>query len=336
MIPSEKFQSLKGKGKLQAYTLAHEGTSTPRVIGQGTKALKWSRKVIQSIGDTIKKGVKFFVGHGSTNSHDGRQEVGEIVGSALKEIGGKLANVIVGFFPKDINVDKMDVVSMEANIEMGIDGEVSAVNNISGVAMGSSETDSPAFPGAVKLAAIQCFGQEMEQKKTSPGEGENKMTFEEVKRAVRDMNIFPHQLYKEEEMMKDNVYRKVFDERQALKADNERLAKESEDFKKLNEEALNKVKRIDAEKLLQQKLKDGFTEKQKTFIKANFDKKIDGLEDLSENGVDSFIGSSKKEFSEMAELFGVANDSPTGEQPGEGGNSGDTIDPVQRLLGKEG
>ena len=105
--------------------------------------------------------------------------------------------------------------SIEANIHE-TNGIVGDINDISGIALGSSDKDSPAFPGARRLAAIQCFGDSAggEPGKEIPGEGRDKMpTFGEIKQAIKDMNIYPNQLFTEEEIRADRKFGKVYDER---------------------------------------------------------------------------------------------------------------------------
>jgi len=301
-IPEEKRKALQGKGVLQAYTLAHEGVSRPKVLGEGNQILKWPRAVIRRIAEKIKEGTKFFLGHGADNSHDGRESVGEVVSSFLKEIGGRLSHIIVGHFPDAKKVQNMDVCSMEADVYTDQENTVGDINEISGIALGSSDGESPAFPGAIRLGTVQCF--EDDESEQNPVKKEKKqMTFEEVKQAVRAMNIFPNQLYDVDDLKNDRVFSKVFTEVESLRTSNEKLKAENEDIQNKSKEAIRQLDVTKATKTLDAHL-ENLTDKQKEFIKKRFSP--EKQEDLSEDGLKRFVEDSKKEFAETAKLFGAS------------------------------
>ena len=306
MLPKEKVESLKGKGVLQAYLLAHEGTSRPKVLGEGSQVLRWPRATIRTLTDRIKAGTKFFVSHkDGSNDHDGRQPVGEVLATFLKEIGGKLSNIIIGHFENEKEIEDLDVCSMEADIRTDTD-IVSDINEVSGIALGNSDRDHPAFPGAMRLAMVQCFD-------TKPGEGRTKMgdqiTFEQVKTVVRDLNIFPHQLFTLEDFKNDNLLKKIFEDNVTMKSENERLNKENKEIQDKNKEALRSVDVNRAQSKIKEILAEGHTDKQVKFILGRF--KPETMEDLSDEGLNKFLENTKKEFAETAKLFGVADSQPT-------------------------
>lgn len=304
-LSPEKLKSLREKGGiLQAYTLAHEGVSRPRVVGEGQQSLKWPRAVIQRLMEKIKQGTKFFLGHGSTNDHDGRETVGEVLASFVKEIGGRLSNIIVGHFPDGAKVQAMDVCSMEADVH--VDGDVVGdVNDVTGVALGNSNKESPAFPGALRLRMLQCFDKKVEA--TEPGEGAKQVTFEEVRKAIKDLNIHPWQVFSVEDMKNDRSFGKLFEDNARLSAENERLTKENSEISERSKEALRKSEVAEATKKLDTMLSEGFTDKQRTFIRKQFDP--ERVSDLTDEGLKSFVENGKKEYAETARLFGVAEDS---------------------------
>ena len=314
-VPEEKLKALKGKGILQAYTLAHEGTSRPKVLGEGNQNLKWPRAVIRRISEKIKEGTKFFLGHGETNAQEGRESVGEILSSFVKEIGGRLSHIIIGHFPDEEKVKNMDVCSMEADIYTDDENTVGDVNEISGIALASSDTENPAFPGAIRLATVQCFDID---KKTREGNKmpEKPLTFEEVRAAVKSMNIYAWQLYSLEEMKNDKTYGKLFDDNDTLKAENERLKKESTEIETMNKEAVRQLDVTKAKEKLETHMED-LTDKQKKFIVGRF--KPESLEKLDDDGIKEFVENSKKEFAETAKLFGteVITDTKPGEKGSE-------------------
>ena len=304
-IPSEKLSALEGRGVIRAYRLAHEGTSQPKVLTEGSKVLRWVKAVVHRLTQKIQAGTKFFVGHGDgTNSHEGRRTVGEVLASFVKDIGGKVSSVVIGHFPDESSIKDMDVCSMEADVE--IDGDVvSDVNSLTGIALGNSRTDSPAFPGATMLSTLQCFDQ------NKPGEGENmadekKITFDDVKRSVREMNIFPHQLFTIVEMKADREFGPIIEQRDKLSTENEGLTKKIGELETSSKDALRKGEVAEATTILDKRLADGMTDKQKAFIKSQFDPTK--LDDLTESGVDKFVEQSIKDFAATAKLFGVAED----------------------------
>ena len=334
-ISKKKLMSLSG-GILQAYTVAHEGKSKPKVLGKGQEILRWPRVVIQALAEKIKIGTKFFIGHGVTNDHANRETVGEIVASFVKEIGGRLSNVIVGHFPDSNKVTEMDVCSMEADIHTQGD-IVGDINGVSGIALGNSDRESPAFPGARRLNMVQCF--EIQADQNNPGDGKTMpITFAEVKQAVQDMNIFPHQLFTAEVMKNDKEFGKLYTDQSKLAADNERLTTELKETKATSEEAVKKSKASDVVKMLADGLKEGVTPRQKSFIENDFSP--DRLDSMDDAGVKTFIDGSKKRYADVAKLFG---EKPDDENANKGQNdtgkkddsTGEPVDDALELLMKE-
>ncbi len=327
-IPEEKLKALKGKGILQAYTLAHEGVSQPKVIGEGKQILKWPRAVIRIISEKIKEGTKFFLGHGETNSNEGRKSVGEVVTSFVKEIGGRLSHIIIGHFPNEDKVRNMDVCSMEADIYTDNENIVGDINNISGVALASSDVENPAFPGALRLGTVQCFDTKIKnkEKKTMP------MTFEEIKTAIRDMNVFPWQLFTIEEFKNDRVFGKLFEDNSKLKVENEKLSKENKEVLDKSKEAIHKLDVSKSEVKLETFMKD-LTDKQKIFIKKQF--QPEKLENLSDEGLKKFIEDSKKEFAETAKLFGRGTQEDSSKNNDSGSEKTDTSGTMEDKALKE-
>lgn len=287
--------------------------------------ISWPKIIIEKISSIVKTGTKFFLNHGKeTNDHDNRKPLGEVLVSTLKNIGGKLSNIVIGHFPDENSVKNLDVISMEADINTDNNNNVKDVFGITGIAMASSNNESPAFPGAVRLAAIQCFADTLEK-------GENKMeiTFTDVQKFVKDNNVFPHQLYDEDVMKSDRKFGKIYEEFNSLKVDNERITKEKEVLEESSKEAIKKTQIFEANELLKTITKEGFTDKQKEFINSRFDPSK--IEDLSEQGLKIFVENGKKEFSEMAKLFSGTEQATT-ESEQSGGTGDESGDPVEKIL----
>ena len=258
----------------------------------------------------VKTGTKFFVGHNNDNSTNNREPMGEVVTSFTKEVNGLLSNIVVGHFPEESNVDSMDIISMEANIDTDMYNNVENVVGLSGIAMGSSQTDSPAFPGAKLMAAIQCFEEEPDKNKPNL-EKEHKMpTFAEVQTFVKEHNVHPSQLYNEKQIQSDREFSHIFDESSKLKADNELLKTDNEKMKVSSADNLKKDNQREAKTFLDGFIKEGYTDKQKEFILKRFDPT--SLEDMTETGVKGFLTNTEKEYSDFAKLFGDTDEIITG------------------------
>lgn len=252
--------------------------------------------MIRRIAEKIEEGTKFFLGHGATNDQEGRESVGEVITSFVKEIGGRLSHVIVGHFPNEEKVRNMDVCSMEADIYADDENIVGDINKVSGVALASSDIENPAFPGALRLGTVQCFDQKLKNKEKT------KMTFDEIKSGIREFNVYPWQLFTLEDIKNDRIYGKLFEDNDKLKAENEKLSKENKEVLDKSKEAIHKLDVSNAQGRLDGFMKD-LTDKQKTFITKQFKPEL--LEKLDDDGLKEFIENSKKEFAETARLFGV-------------------------------
>lgn len=316
MVPATMRAKIQGKGILQAYTVAHEGKSQPRVVGEGQKPLHWTKSVVRRLSESIQAGAKFFVGHGETNSHDGRSEVGEVLTSFVKEIKGRLSNIVIGWFPNENVVREMDVCSIEANVETSGD-YVDDVNEVSAIALGASAVDSPAFPGAMRLASLQCFEEEP-AKKTESGEDKTMATsFTDVKDFIRDHNVFAHQLYTEKDLRDDREFATIFESGEALKKENEELAKKLEESEKTNKEIDAKAKMAVAKDRFDELVPKDLTKKQKEFIASRFNAEL--VAGMDDDAIKEHIEKERKVFAETAKLFGVTENQQSG-------NSDDIVD----------
>ena len=291
--------------------------------------MNWPRTIIQKVKDLVKTGTKFFVGHGKTNSTENRKDVGEVISSFVKNIDGILTNIVVGHFPTVEDVADLDVISMEANVSTDMYNNVEDIIGLSGIAMGSSHTESPAFPGAKLMAAIQCFE---EPNVTKPNlEKEHKMTFAEVQTFVKEHNVHPSQLYNEKQIQADRDFVHIFDENSKLKADNELLKTDNEKMKVTSADSLKKDNQREAKTTLEGMIKEGYTDKQKEFIVKRFDPTT--LEDTTEVGVKKFLTNAEKEYSDFAKLFSDTEEIITG-----GGKEttkkteDDSTDPVEAAM----
>jgi len=321
-VPKEKLASMKGKGVLQAYTVAHVGQSKPKVLGEVAKPIQWTKLAVQRLAQKIKDGTKFFVGHGKDNSHDGRRQVGEVVSSFTKEVAGRLSDVVIGHFPDKDSVKEMDVCSIEASIDIDeASYYVEDVNEVSAIALGASAIDSPAFPGALRLASVQCF--EEPESKNPERETKMEVTFRDVQDFIKERNVFPHQLYQAEDLQSDREFSQLFATNDELKNKNDALVKELEEAKKSNAEVESKMKLASAKDRFEEFIPKDLTVKQKTFILSRFKPEI--IAEFDDNKIKEYIESEKKDFAETAKLFGVTDASQSGKGT-DGSSTEDTGD----------
>jgi hypothetical protein len=154
----------------QAYSICHEGTSQPTILGEKSKPIHWTRQAVESIKKVVAKGVKFFRGHNSDNSTDNRESLGEVVADMQKEIGGVLHHIVVGYFPDKEKVKDADICSQEANwnlFQKAGEWFAGAIKDLTGIALSNSRVDQPAFSGAKRLGMVQAFNMQF----GGPGSG---------------------------------------------------------------------------------------------------------------------------------------------------------------------
>ena len=293
----------------QAYTMAHEGTSKPKLLGEGYKDIHWSKKAIESIKKIVTKGVQFFVNHNSDNSTNNRKSLGEIVGDQVKEINGKLHHIIVGYFPPDTREEakKYDVISQESNwnfIEQAGRLFADSIEKLTGIALGDSNYDKPAFREAKRLGFVQAF--ENEGKNMNFDEIKKAITFDQIKQLVGERTIRPWQLFNEEDMLDDRVFGKKISEYDNMKAELDRIGKELKEKDDMITSLNKKAQLADIDTRLGKVLETKqFTDKQLNYIKNVFAKKKESLNDLTDNGLTQFIDEQEQNYKEVMKYAGV-------------------------------
>ena len=315
-------KDLKG-GTVQAYILAQEGESRPRVLNGENKPIIWTKKVLTRLHEKLKKGLKFFLGHNEDSGHENRKPVGELIDAFIDTVNGKLSNIILGHFPDPDVVKDADMNSVEADIYTVNSGDYETaedVKEVTGIAVGSSKENSPAFPGALRLATIQCFegtgGKPVENKEKKSGEGKT-MTYDDVKnislawikQMIEERQIHPNQLHDEKALRDDRVFGKIFEEREALQKQLETLKTEKETAVKAKESIEKETASITAKEKLKTLIPEGATKLTKDFILKNFDPSK--MTDLSETGLKGYLEQAQKDFQETAKMFNYSEDPAT-------------------------
>lgn len=183
----------------RAYAIAHEGGASGTIVGVGNVAMQYMRNIISQIHNKLKIGTPFFVHHAKgTNSHAGRTPIGKVVGKALETINGVLHEVAIAHIKPEFVGEPLDVASYEvSNMWIETDEErkrasAVSVGDITGIALGNSQFDTPGFPGATLLATVQAFV-----------EGERNVTIDEIKTAIRTGGYTLSQIFEKEHILAD-------------------------------------------------------------------------------------------------------------------------------------
>jgi len=327
LIPKDTLAEIKQKNDhpyFAAYSICHEGESTPKIIGEGFKPILWTRRAVQSLKRFVLKGIKFFLGHNDDNSTNNRQSVGEVVADAQKEINGKLHHIVVGYFPNKQIVANKDICSQEGNwnlFEMAKRLVADSVDKITGIALGSSDNNSPAFAEAKRLGMVQAFNTPGEGDKNTSGK-EGKMpdeikSYHDLKKYITQFNVFPSQLFTLDEIKKDREFITVFNEAEILKKQLEEKDKQIEDFDNKHKELDRQLQLSTAKtrlKNMMSNFKDSkgnvteITPKQQKYIELNFSESLD---DLTDEGLSKFIAKTlESDYKKNAEFFGTSDSVP--------------------------
>ena len=319
----------------QVFSILQEGKSYPKIINEGHKVIAWSRKAISTIKDVVTKSVEFFVGHNSDNTTNGRRSVGEVIADFSQEVNGRLNHLVIGYFPDKEEAKKYDVCSVEADVDMSEAGSINIAQRISkltGIALGNSRQDKPAFAGAVKVGQLQAFAQPADKEDTekiNSMQETQKMniTFEQLVKGIKDLRVHPNDVFDMAAMAKDHVYGKIIEEHKTLKASNESLTGEVEQLNKkikLSSEVGTAKNRLDTF------LPGTMTEKQKSFVNLRF--KPENFDDLSDKVLKDFAENTLKEYAELAKA-GLLSE--VGKDEGAGGSDTDNNTDKDNDIGVE-
>jgi len=327
LIDSATMRNLKAREdhpEIRLYSIGHEGEANLHLPGIGTKTFTWIQAAVKAIGEKLNIGTAVFNRHDpTTNSHEGRIQIGEVVGKAMKQIGDRLNTLAAIYIYPQFKSRPLEVASVEAQIEFNHD-DVQAwpteVKDVSGIALSSAGIDTPGFPGATLLGAVQAYVQAF-----GGGIGDNKMNKSEALAAVKELGLTPTQVFNIEDIMADStVSSKVKEAKTTLQSSADRwkesVDKSREKIAELENQNAEKDKTIKQHTVqsktgtvLDEVLADPeskITDMAKTFIKRNY-KSFSTVADndvaLKED-VGKFIKEQLVEFNENAKLFGVKTD----------------------------
>lgn len=305
---------------IRVYSVGHEGEANLHLPGIGKKTFTWIQAAVQWISDKLNIGTAVFNKHNpDSNSHAGREQIGEVVGKAVRHIGDRLNTLAAIYIKPQFKSRPLDVASIEAEIEYAQDGSQAwptGIKNVSGVALGTAGIDNPGFPGATLLGAVQAyvqaFGSELKEKP---------MNLSEVKQAVKDLGLNPSQVFEVDDIINDSkVAEKVKEDKKDVFSMSERIRQE-------RDEARDKIAKLENEKADSDKKLQQFQmqSKSSTFIDTLLtDRKLDDKakayvkrnlknftttatdEDGLKSELGTFVDNSNKEYQELAKnVFGV-------------------------------
>lgn len=333
MIDTAKYAEIRDNDphpNFKAYVIGQEGEAKGKLVGMGKVAAQWFKSAIEKITNLLQIGTKVFHGHGQTNAQEGRQPIGEVVGKAIKNIGNKISSVAIMYLYPQYRDLPLNVASIEAeimipkNLEKGMKVADADVQNITGIALGNSALEKPAFPGAVKLGELQAF-------LSSSYQGGSEMTIEEVKQFLNENpSTKLSDLVSIGRLSEDPaVKRLIEDGYYNVKNARERNVKEwEEDKKEWTEKNKNLQKKLDEqlkinlkiqakekiETIIQQrKIED---EKQIAFIKKDIDSFDPTEEKTLESDLNKFVDTKLDDYDKTLEALGLKKEGGKEEKGG--------------------
>jgi len=326
MIPEDVLRRIKYDDPdplFKAFVIGHPGTAFPKEVGRGSVIVKWIQSAIRSLVDVLKRGTKVFHGHNADSSHEGRTSIGEVVGKALKDIKGKLSAIAaVYIYPAFKNLT-LDVASIEADIT--VDPQSSdtfkavGVKEITGIALGDSSNEMPAFSGAKLIGELQAFRDQSIQSKK--GDDMDKITIDDIRTVIKENSIPPSDLYDRDTLTDDPVVKghvKAVVKEEGMGEYHARKRTQTESAEKVTEletkmkerdDEIIKLKKATAVTKLAdlykvEKDKRGFDDKQDTFIKSNLKKFEVSDPDKVDEEFSKFLDDQVDDFKVVSKVFG--------------------------------
>lgn len=192
----------------KVFRVGQEGESRPHIVGIGATVQRWFQSAIEKLTEKLGLGIPVYHNHAPTNSGENRQAIGEIVGKALKNIEGSMSSIAVAYIYPQFKDLPLDVASIEAGVMVPQDSREFDVRDldiseVTGIALGNSAMNKPAFPGATLLAQLQAFAGNQDQS----NKGSGKMTLEDLRKAIQEGRFTPSQVFEAEDLTSDPVVR---------------------------------------------------------------------------------------------------------------------------------
>lgn len=204
MVPPRVYQSIKVENPnpvFKAFVVGGEGEWKPNLVGIGQVVQRWFKSAVQALADKLRIGTPVFNLHAATNEHSGRTPIGEVIGKAVRRIKDVVSAVAITYIYPPFQDMKLDVASIEADVQTTPEAGTQPVEDVdildvTGIALGNSEINKPAFPGATLFASLQAFA-EKDRK------GESEMTLEEIRQGIREGKFKASDVFSEREIAAD-------------------------------------------------------------------------------------------------------------------------------------
>lgn len=208
LIPEDVMASIKSDTKdkvIKVYSIGHEGVASGSVEGLGNKVIRYARKVIAALSSKICVGTAVFFRHDTDGSSGGREKIGTVVGKGTKLMNGVLHALAAVRLADKWAEENLNVASIEARIAYEMDKLGSMligidVENVTGLALSSSEIDTPGFPESTLLGAIRAF-----TPRGTSHAGEKPMTKEQLIAAINEGKFTPSDLFGKDILSSDRV-----------------------------------------------------------------------------------------------------------------------------------
>ena len=356
MVPIDTITRIKKTDSsplFKVFVVGHTGIANAQELSFGSKVVKayhYVKNMIFKLGEKLQFGTPAFKGHGDSNDHTGREQIGEIVGKSVKMIGDKLSALAVTYIYPQFRKLDLDVASIESEVEYipkGVSsGDVIDIHNITGVALGSSKVNTPAFPGATLLGTLQAFSKDAQFNRKNT---EEKMDKQEIIDAIKEAGLKVTDVFTPEEITASEPAKKARQtEFEHAKRVEKSLGEEREKvitLTKEKDEAQGKIKTL-SEQVSRAQVGTLFTksnetrkfnDKQKAFIERRLPGfKSDKSGDELQLEFDKYLDNEIKEFGEYAKVMGIKVDDPAatddkdkgaGNDDGKDGAGKDLTDP---------
>ena len=208
-VPARTYLEIKKKDPtplFKAFVVGGEGTWKPSLVGFGQVVQKWFRSAVSKIVNLLETWTPVFHLHATTNAQDGRPIIGRVVGKAEKEIDGAASALAIIYILPEYQGLNLDIASIEADVNVMAGEKTSDIQDvnvlgITGIALGNSSVNKPAFPGATLLASLQAFAG---KNQPIPG-GNGKMTKEEIIAGIKDLRLNPSDLFQPTQIIGDPI-----------------------------------------------------------------------------------------------------------------------------------
>jgi len=346
MISAEKLAEIKSRDRnpiIKAFVVGHEGEARGNLVGYGNIVKRWFVDMVKRLNEKIPSGLQLFHGHAATNDNAGRVPIGEVVGKKLLNIKDRLSSVVACWIYPDYRHLPLDVASIEADVDLEGDDKdklyVADVNEITGIALGNSEIETPGFPGAELLGQLQAMAR---RSRIVAFKGDNNMdmTLAELKKAIQESKLQPSEVFDQEilasdPVIKEHVQEKIKNARGYDVRQYEKLTDKKAELEQKVKDLETKIQAAEQEKqnlVLEtaktkvgplfetQKEKRKLDEKQVKYIQARLGDFTPQKPEELEKEFDVHLDNILKKYKEDAEVFGVTIETkPDPDKTGNGG-----------------